>query len=155
MDRSVMKISDVIADFIQYMLREEDGQVELSRGELAERFNCVPSQINYVIETRFSPEHGYFVESRRGGGGYIRIRRVQVPKAAMLMHTINAVGDEISLKSCEALLGNLLFEGIVSEREARLIRAAVSERTLSNIAAEVKSVVRAHILKNMLIALYQ
>ena len=70
-----MRISDSIADFISELLRRE-GEVELQRNLLADQFNCVPSQINYVITTRFTPEHGYVVESRRGGGGYIRITRL-------------------------------------------------------------------------------
>ena len=72
-----MGISDVIASFIQSALDETDGVLELQRSDLAQRFNCVPSQINYVMSTRFSPEHGYIVESRRGGNGYIRITRVR------------------------------------------------------------------------------
>ena len=71
-------ISDIIAGFIQQELDQAGGALELQRADLAQRFNCVPSQINYVMSTRFSPEHGYIVESRRGGGGYIRITRVQV-----------------------------------------------------------------------------
>ena len=73
-----MGITDMIASFIHDALEEADGVLELQRSDLAQRFNCVPSQINYVMSTRFSPERGYIVESRRGGGGYIRISRVQV-----------------------------------------------------------------------------
>ena len=69
--------------------------LELQRSDLAQRFGCVPSQINYVMSTRFSPEHGYIVESRRGGGGYIRIRRVQMDRQTLLMHVINSIGGEL------------------------------------------------------------
>ena len=79
-----MGISDLIAAFIRESLEETDGVLELQRSDLAERFNCVPSQINYVMSTRFSPEHGYIVESRRGGGGYIRIRRVRMDRPTLL-----------------------------------------------------------------------
>ena len=72
-----MGITDMIAGFIQEALDDAGGVLEMQRGDLAQRFGCVPSQINYVMSTRFSPEHGYIVESRRGGGGYIRITRVQ------------------------------------------------------------------------------
>ena len=77
-----MGISDIIANFILEEISEAEGTAELQRAELAQRFNCVPSQINYVISTRFSPEHGYIVESRRGGNGYIRITRVYSPPSS-------------------------------------------------------------------------
>ena len=83
-------ISDIIAGFIQQELDQAGGALELQRSDLAQRFNCVPSQINYVMSTRFSPEHGYIVESRRGGGGYIRITRVQVDRQTLLMHVITS-----------------------------------------------------------------
>ena len=90
-----MGMSDIIAGFIQETLSEMNGCAEIQRSELANRFKCVPSQINYVISTRFSPEHGYIVESRRGGGGFIRITRVNMDPERLIMHTINAIGDEI------------------------------------------------------------
>ena len=90
-----MGISDIIAGFIQQELEEAGGALELQRSDLAQRFNCVPSQINYVMSTRFSPERGYIVESRRGGGGYIRITRVQVDRQTLLMHVINSIGGTL------------------------------------------------------------
>jgi len=87
-----MATSDLIARFILEMLEDSDGSAELQRSVLADRFGCVPSQINYVISTRFSPERGYVVESRRGGGGYIRISRVRTSPSQIVMHTVNAVG---------------------------------------------------------------
>ena len=100
--------SDMIARFIQAELEEANGVLELQRSDLAQRFGCVPSQINYVMSTRFSPEHGYIVESRRGGGGYIRITRVQVDRHTLLMHVINSVGDTLDLASARAILSNLV-----------------------------------------------
>jgi transcriptional regulator CtsR len=90
-----MATSDLIAGFILEALESAGGCAELQRSSLADRFNCVPSQINYVISTRFSPEHGYIVESRRGGGGYIRIKRVCPESRQLIMHAVNAVGDEL------------------------------------------------------------
>ena len=90
-----MGISDLIASFLQNSLdTAEDGVLEVQRSELAQRFNCVPSQINYVMSTRFSPERGYIVESRRGGNGYIRITRVQVDRQTLMMHVINVLGQQ-------------------------------------------------------------
>ena len=87
-----MGTSDMIARFIQAELEEANGVLELQRSDLAQRFGCVPSQINYVMSTRFSPERGYIVESRRGGNGYIRITRVQVDRQTLMMHVINRLG---------------------------------------------------------------
>ena len=93
--KASMGISDLIAGFIQQELDEAGGALELQRSDLAQRFNCVPSQINYVMSTAL-PEHGYIVESRRGGGGYIRITRVQVDRQTLLMHVINTIGDTLT-----------------------------------------------------------
>ena len=92
-----MGISDLIASFLQDSLdTAENGVLEVQRSDLAQRFNCVPSQINYVMSTRFSPERGYIVESRRGGNGYIRITRVRVDRETLLMHVINSLGGSVT-----------------------------------------------------------
>lgn len=92
-----MRISDAIAAYILHRMEEaEDGSAELQRNELAEKLGCVPSQINYVLTSRFTPEQGYIVESRRGGGGYIRIHRVRyTPDCSPLMHVVNSIGEEL------------------------------------------------------------
>ena len=146
-----MGISDMIAEFIQRALQASDGIYELQRCELAEQFGCVPSQINYVISTRFSPEHGYIVDSRRGGGGYIRIQRVNAGRLMLLMHTINSVGDEIDAASVAAILGNLENAGALSPDRVRLIAAALSIRSIAAVPSEIKAKTRAAILKQMLI----
>lgn len=107
-----MGISDLIASFLQESLEEADGGVlEVQRNDLAQRFNCVPSQINYVMSTRFSPERGYIVESRRGGNGYIRITRVRVDRQTLLMQVINTLGSQVDLASARAILNNLVQAG--------------------------------------------
>ena len=148
-----MGITDVIAGFIQEMLSETDGTAELQRAELANRFNCVPSQINYVIATRFSPEHGYVVESRRGGGGYIRIRRVRMDPQQLLMHTVNAVGDRLDQNTAAALLSNAVAGDALDERIARLMLSAVTDTALRPAGADRRDAVRASVLKQMLIKL--
>ncbi|MBR3575852.1 MAG: CtsR family transcriptional regulator, partial [Clostridia bacterium] len=92
-----MSISDIIENFIKEMMT--DNTATLKRNELADKFNCVPSQINYVISTRFTSEQGYIVESRRGGGGYITIRKINVQPDNMLMHVVNSIGNEIDFES--------------------------------------------------------
>ncbi len=148
-----MGITDMIADFINEALNEADGKAELQRSEIAGKFNCVPSQINYVISTRFSPENGYVVESRRGGGGYIRIRRVAMDSKQLVMHTINAIGDKIDLGSTRALLKNLLAANAIDQKSASLIMAAVGNQALKQITPSDRDAVRANILKHMLVSI--
>ena len=147
-----MGMSDVIADFIDGLLAE-DSTAELQRSELANRFGCVPSQINYVISTRFSPERGYVVESRRGGGGYIRIRRVQMEPKLLMMHTVNAIGAKIDQRSAAALLNNAVSSGAMSEGAARLMLAAVSDAAMRPVEAEGRDTLRASVLKQMILSI--
>ena len=146
-----MGISDVIASFIQSALEETDGVLELQRSDLAQRFNCVPSQINYVMSTRFSPEHGYIVESRRGGNGYIRITRVRTDRKTLLMHVINSLGDRVDLPSARAILSNLVHAGALSEDVGQALLAAVGDKALSAVPRENRDAVRADIMKQVLI----
>ena len=143
-------ISDLIAGFINEILSEADGTAELQRSELANRFNCVPSQINYVISTRFSPERGYIVESRRGGGGYIRITRVKADPKRLIMHTVNSVGDTIDYNTVAALVSNLLESNAVSAQVARVILAGVGNNALRPVEPGQRNAARASIFKHML-----
>ena len=88
-----MNLSDVIEEYIKKAIEQEE-EVELKRSELAQIFNCVPSQINYVISTRFIPELGFYVESRRGGNGYIRISRITHSKSEYLKNIICKIGNK-------------------------------------------------------------
>lgn len=147
-----MATSDLIARFILEMLEDSNGSAELQRSVLADRFGCVPSQINYVISTRFSPERGYVVESRRGGGGYIRISRVRTSPSQIVMHTVNAVGDALDYGTAQALLDNILSAGAMEPKTAGLILAAVGNNALRPVPLMYRDVVRASIFKYMLIA---
>ncbi len=147
-----MGISDLIASFLQDSLDETgDGVLEVQRSDLAQRFNCVPSQINYVMSTRFSPERGYIVESRRGGNGYIRITRVRVDRETLLMHVINSLGEQVDLPSARAILGNLVQSGALEENLGRTLLATVGDKALRAVPRETRDRVRADILKNVLI----
>lgn len=146
-----MGISDLIASFIRDSLEDADGVLELQRSDLAERFHCVPSQINYVMSTRFSPENGYIVESRRGGGGYIRITRVQVDRPTLLMSVINSIGGAIDRQSAEAIVRNLADADAISGETAGLLLAALSDTALRSVPAERRGALRADLMRQMLI----
>ena len=149
-----MGISDLIASFLQESLEEaENGVLEVQRSDLAQRFNCVPSQINYVMSTRFSPERGYIVESRRGGGGYIRIRRVQMDRQALLMHVINSIGGELDGRSARAILTNLAQSEAVAPAAAQAALCALSDSALHTVPKDRRDALRADILKQILIHL--
>nr|MBQ4318873.1 CtsR family transcriptional regulator [Clostridia bacterium] len=120
-----MGISDNIAELIEKLIEEGNGNAEIRRNDLALRIGCVPSQINYVITSRFTPERGYVIESRRGGGGYIRITRKALHKSEYLMHMFASVGTSIDLQSSEALVADLLYGELISAREAKLITVAL------------------------------
>lgn len=148
-------ISDRIEAFITALLEEEESRcIDLKRNELAGIFNCVPSQINYVISTRFSPQRGYEVESKRGGGGYLRIRRITSPQSSPIKTVIENIADSVSASDAEAYIKWLVKSGSVDERNAKLMLAAVNDRTLS-IAQPTKDILRADILRNMLTAIQE
>lgn len=146
-----MKLSNIIEEFIKEMLAE-DREIELQRNELATRFNCVPSQINYVISTRFSPERGYSVESRRGGGGYIRITRTAPENENFILHIVGAVGNNISAANSNAIIKELYAAGLITQKEAKIIMAALSDSSLI-IQRPERDIVRAKMLKNILVNL--
>ena len=143
-----MRISDKIEAFITELMKEESEYLELQRNELASIFNCVPSQINYVIATRFNRDRGYVVESRRGGGGYLRIRRID-NKGSILLDIRSAIGDTLSQNEVNSYVSRLLGRNILNEREAGIILAATDDNALRSINSG-KDIVRADIFKNIL-----
>ena len=147
-----MGITDMIAGFIQEALDDAGGVLEMQRGDLAQRFGCVPSQINYVMSTRFSPEHGYIVESRRGGG-YIRITRVHVDRQTLMMHVINSIGSEIDPASVRAILSNLVQSEAIPAQTGKLLVSLLSDTALRSVPKDQRSVLRADLLKQALIHL--
>ncbi len=149
-----MRMSDLVAQYILEMLEEQGGNAEIQRNELAGNLGCVPSQINYVITSRFTPEQGYIVESRRGGGGYIRITRVKTDKGTALMHIINSIGTTLDKSTAEILIKNMYSQSIIDERIAKLLLSVMSERVYADISQEQRNRLRARIFKNMLLSLY-
>lgn len=147
-----MRISDSVANYILELLNQAGGIAEIQRNELASVLGCVPSQINYVLTSRFTPEQGFLVESRRGGGGYVRITRLKLSTTDMIMHIVNGIGDSLDGATARAMLRNMLQSGVLDQRSAALIQAAASEKTLAAVPRELRDTVRAMIVKNMLLA---
>ena len=148
-----MLMSDMVAQMIEEMLSEAGGEIDIRRNDLADRLGCVPSQINYVITSRFTPERGYIIQSKRGGGGYVRIIKKQMQKNEYLMHFIYAIGDSISRSEASAFLENLMGNGIITQREKHIIESVLSEAALAVIEPESRSKVRAKLFVNAIISL--
>lgn len=146
-----MRMSEQVARYIIEMLNSQDGIAEIKRNELADQMGCVPSQINYVITSRFTPEQGYLVESKRGGGGYIRITRVQLSGPSAVMHVVNSIGSSLDAGTARMLIVNLADRGIIHAAVAEVMLAACSDSALKSLPPEYRDTVRAEILKQMLI----
>lgn len=139
---------------ISEMLEKSD-EIEIQRNTLAQNIGCVPSQINYVLSSRFTPERGYIVESKRGGGGCIRISRISYDKDTLLMHVVNCVGNKIDEKTCRSHVLNLHYRELLSEEAAKIILAATSDSALRCVPAEKRDEVRASIFKQVLLTVVQ
>ncbi len=147
-----MRISDLITEEIIRMLDESsDNIAEIQRNEFAALMGCVPSQINYVLSSRFTPEHGYIIESRRGGGGYIKISRVKLSRSSALMHIVNSVGNSIDSMSARIVVENCLQSNIIKLETAKLIQSALGDVVMRNIPSEYRDYMRAALLKQMLL----
>ncbi len=145
-------ISDIIEQHLKNILQtSQNGWIEIQRSEIAEMFQCVPSQINYVINTRFTIEKGYIVESKRGGGGYIRIRKAQIVCKSRLQEllTEELIGDSISQNVGYAIIDRLFEEGLINTRESTLMKIATSRNVLI-VDPQVRDRIRAMILKQMI-----
>ena len=146
-----MKLSDAIADMILNMFDDNTSTIQIQRNDLAKQLGCVPSQINYVITSRFTPEQGYRIESRRGGGGYIMITRAATKENA-LMSLVNSIGNSIDEKSAKANIYNLHYQGLLSDKAGRIMMSVVSDNNFKGVETEIKNQIRASLLKQMLLA---
>ncbi|MCY6371592.1 CtsR family transcriptional regulator [Clostridium ganghwense] len=145
------RLSDIIEEFIKELLEETgEKELEIGRNELANHFSCAPSQINYVLTTRFSTDSGYYVESRRGGGGCIKIRRIQYENNEPLRRIINEkIGGSITYGTSKIIIQGLVDRKIINIKEANIMKAAINDRSLL-VPPENKNNIRAEILKAML-----
>lgn len=146
-------ISDIIEKFIVQTLGEEDS-VDISRNQMAEYFSCAPSQINYVLDTRFTFDKGYLKESKRGGSGFIKISKIKATNSNEYLSSLvsDSIGDELSLKRMEQILGKLVLEKIVTQNEREIILSGLSDDSLS-MPFTIKDKVRAKAFKNILLKL--
>lgn len=147
-----MRMSDLITREIIRMLNESGvNTAEIQRNEFASNIGCAPSQINYVLSSRFTPEHGYIIESRRGGGGYIRIKRVEMSHTSALMHIINSIGDRIDSMSTRIVIENCIQSNLITAETARVMAAALSGSVMQTVPVELREQLRAALLKQMLL----
>ncbi|GFZ79660.1 hypothetical protein GCM10010978_21170 [Compostibacillus humi] len=144
-------ISDIIEQYLKSVLQKKGQNViEIKRSEIADRFQCVPSQINYVINTRFTLEKGYVVESKRGGGGYIRIMRItHKDKSKLIDEILEMIHPEVSQRAAVDVLERLLEEEIITKREAKIMLSAINRETLA-FQLPVRDEIRSRILSAML-----
>ena len=148
------QLSDSIEQFIKDLM-SEDAHIELRRNELAQHFGCAPSQINYVLATRFSLDHGYIIESRRGGGGYVRIVRLQNRRGQDFLESLlQRVGNAIDEETAGAIITNLFEREMITRNEALLMKSAVSRSALA-LPVSTKEVLRAAVFRNMLIQVFK
>lgn len=147
-------ISDLIEQHLKIILEKSSiGYLEIQRSYLANQFQCVPSQINYVINTRFTIEKGYIVESKRGGGGYIRIRKIKPVKGRQFLQSLlDMIADDIPQGAAEGMIERLGEAGLITARESKMMQA-VMQRDVLHFDVNTRDQLRAKILKVMLISL--
>ncbi|AZV58780.1 CtsR family transcriptional regulator [Clostridium sp. AWRP] len=150
------RLSDIIEDFIKEMLNNsEETKLQIGRNELANYFSCAPSQINYVLTTRFTMDKGYYIESKRGGGGCIIIRKVEFDcNENLLKSIIEKIGDAITYNAAAQLIETLLEEQVITERENIILKTIINDRTL-NIELNNKNKFRADILKSIIVVIFR
>ncbi|WP_408607831.1 CtsR family transcriptional regulator [Bacillus xiapuensis] len=150
----VRNISDIIEDYLKKVLELNGSEIiEIKRSEVADKFQCVPSQINYVINTRFTVERGYIVESKRGGGGYIRIMKVKAhDQLDLIDQVISLVGSSISQSNANDIVYRLVEEKVISDREAKMM-ISVMDRSVLYIDLPDRDELRARMMTAMLMSL--
>jgi transcriptional regulator CtsR len=146
-------ISEQIEKFLIATLGENDS-IDITRNSLAEYFSCVPSQINYVLETRFTVDRGYIVESKRGGGGFVKISKIKTSDSNDYLNGLflESVGDDLSEKRFSQILDKLVSDNIMAENERVLIEASLSDDSLS-MPFTIRDKVRAKAFKNVILKL--
>lgn len=148
-------LSDLIEEYINEIIAQTDkASIDIQRNILAQQFKCAPSQINYVLTTRFNNDRGYVVESRRGGGGYVRIYKMNVGGNGHIEKIIKTtIGDSLTNARAESIINSLIDNNVINEREKHIMIRALSDRSLKNIFHGDRNTIRADLLKEMLLIL--
>ncbi|OIN65669.1 CtsR family transcriptional regulator [Exiguobacterium sp. KRL4] len=145
----MQNITDIIEAYLKQILHDEK-KIEIKRQEIAERFDCVPSQINYVINTRFTIEKGYFVESKRGGGGYIRIQKIVILDSHDLLDEMSRwIGNDLTEQAAEDYLIRLVNEQLLTRREAIVVQSLLQKESLPMVVEDQRRM-RAHLMQTLL-----
>lgn len=144
-------VSDVIEEFIMSSL-DDDNFIELSRNDLAKFFSCVPSQINYVLNTRFTVNRGFVVESQRGGGGYIKVTRVKDSDANFLNNALNICRQPLNSLQANQIVANMLDKNIITVSEANIIKSATNVKALNN-PLNMDNTLRSNIMSSIILEL--
>lgn len=150
-----MGLTNRIEEFLLEQLNMQEREyIEIGRNELAEKFNCAPSQINYVLSTRFTPYKGYYIESRRGGSGYIKITKLEMTENELINRILSeTIKDSITLDKVKHILQGLLDERVIDERQSLIILHSLDDHALRKIDIVDRNIIRASIFKNILLAL--
>ncbi len=145
------RISDLIENFLKTLIQQSvEDSIEIQRNELAKYFDCSPSQINYVLMTRFNFNQGYIIESQRGGGGYIKITRLIVDKNSFLQHIVmEELQSSLTKSEANRIITALVEYQFISNREAKIMQAAMEDHALVA-PLNLKDQIRGNILKSML-----
>lgn len=146
-----MNYTDLIVKIINDMIDEQGGETQIKRNELACKIGCVPSQINYVISSRFTKEQGYIVESRRGDGGFVKIVKLNVSNKSLILHIINSIGTSIDEYSVRAIVSNLVNDEVITLLEGKVILSATAQNNFTNIMDIYKDIIRCNIFKSILL----
>lgn len=144
------RLTDVISEFIKALLDESEGELELQRNEMAEYFDCAPSQINYVLATRFSINQGYYIESRKGGGGYIRITQLDVDKDDYMLYLVTeGIGERLSQEKALQYIERMVNEDFIDRRDGYIMKGAILDKAIG-LPSPLKEITRASIMKSMI-----
>lgn len=146
-------LTDAIEQYLKELLHtSQRSTIDVQRAQLAERFSCAPSQINYVLATRFLLDHGYLVETFRGGGGFIRITHLQFDETRGWQELYDSIGNDLDQARAEAILDRLAREQLITSRESALMRAVLQREVLA-VNLPWRDILRANMLRAMLMVL--
>ena len=146
-------ITDKIELFINELMNDSNS-IQIKRNELANLFNCAPSQINYVLMTRFTIDRGYYIDSKKGGGGYVQITKMSSDKSKYIKSLIDEkIGYEITYSAAKEVVKSLEKINILTERECKIILSSIEDKVLCVPILELKDKLRANILQNIVIGL--